>query len=355
MKNIKKSLCSIFLILSIFTHKNVECFFNEQNEYNYLNGFEIYGDYLYWKVVQDQIPYAAVLPGGISAIIDAFNQNPVILRDHLSIIDPTFKYNSGFRIGIGYQLPCSHWDFQVSWICLKDKIHSSVSEDDGGVIPLSLPASSIFGILSTPPTFADSASSAWHFDYNAIDLEIGREIEFCECLNVRPFVGLKAAKINQKQHIEYVGFRVMEMALEVEIEKTNHFKGVGPSIGFDLNWQFFSNFSLTSGASGALLFGKFSVKDQPRLELNPNLIALDLENKKKNRIRPMVDAYIGIDWNQSYCDNFQFNIGIQYETQYWWNQWQAFNSFEGGLITGGMSPQGDLMMYGLTVHAAVSF
>lgn len=355
MQKVKHWIC-YFLFALCLLKSHTEAVWENSEGYSPLRGFSVYGDYLYWRVVQDQIPYAAILPGGIEGIIDAFSQEPVVLDAAISVVEPKFKYNSGFRIGVGYEIPCSNWDFQISWARLRAHTRSNVSNSESGIIPLSFPVAAIFGVTSTSPTFADSAFSSWHFQYDVVDFEIGRNMILCGCFHVHPFVGVKVARIHQKQHIEYEGFTVGEQALEAEITKINHFRGVGPSIGLDLDWEFFRNWSLSSGISGALMYSRFSVKDQPELELNPNMIGIQLSNTKKNRIRPMVDAYVGIDWrSQGWCDSFDFNIGVLYETQYWWNQWQAFNSFESGLISGGTSPQGDLMLYGLTVHASVTF
>ena len=61
-----------------------------------LGGLQIYGEFLYWKTVQEQIEYAAVLPGGVQNVIQAFNTSPVEIDEKLHIVDTSFEYEPGF-------------------------------------------------------------------------------------------------------------------------------------------------------------------------------------------------------------------------------------------------------------------
>ena len=324
--------------------------------------FKAYGEYLYWKVVQDEMQYAAVLPGGIQQIIQDINNNQtnngLNIQEKLSIIDPSFKYKSGFRVGIGYKLPCSNWDFDLAWVRLHEKISSSVSNVDQGVIPLTMPASAIFGFINRDPSefnFCSEAISKWDFKFDTIDLEIGRTCILTGCVKMRPFIGVKAACIKQSQNIDYLGFTVNNLPINIHNQKKNHFRGIGPSLGVDSSWEFYENLNLTGSVSGAFLCGKFDVSNHPSAMQDPSAISFDLSLSKKHRIRPMMDARIGLDWSTSFCDKFDILLGVSYEAQYWWNQWQAAPSVVGNIITGGVSPKGDLMMYGLTANAMILF
>ncbi len=323
-------------------------------------GVYVSGEYLYWKAVQDQMQYAMILPGGIQQIIQSIDPSgPVQIEEKLRIVDPSFKYNSGFRVALGYEIPCSNWDFQIAWTRLHENVSSCVFNEDQGVIPLTLPASSIFGFItaSSPADFAfgDSASSRWKFEFDAIDAEVGRLFSFLGCLNFRPYIGVKAASIRQTQQVQFAGFFVGDIPVGLRNTKKNDFRGIGPSLGLDSTWEFYSGWSLSSGVSGAILCGEFDVHEKASVTVDPNFIHVDLKNSKKWRVRPTVAANIGIDWTTSFWDSFQMMLGVSYEAQYWWNQWQVPPSITGSIVTGGASPQGDLSMQGLTARLAVLF
>ena len=226
--------------------------------------FNVYGKVLYWKAVQEQTAYAAILPGGIQPIIQAIsNENEktesiglstllldlavadesgtLAIAEKLKISDPVFKYEPGFTIGLGYQTACGDWDFQLAWTRLHEKITSCVKDETGGVFPLTAPVGVIFGFVGEKETsqfsFATKAESRWKFQFDTLDFEIGKTFSFCNCVGLRPFLGIKAASILQKQTNEYIGFDVMGEPVSLAVEKTNNFRGVGPSLGFDASWD----------------------------------------------------------------------------------------------------------------------
>lgn len=322
-------------------------------------GVRIFGEYLYWKVVQDQLQYAGLLPGGVQNIINQIVASPdaVIISERASFIDANFRYNSGFRVGAGFEAPCN-WDFLVAWTRLHEKVSSCVSDNSNGIIPITMPISSVFGFIGRQPPqfgFASSADSCWRFQYDTIDFQIGKNCCILNCQKMRPFVGLKAAWIKQIQEIQYFGFSVNDIVVTAQNTKRNDFKGIGPSFGIDTAWPFFSQLSLISGINGALLVGNFHATYHPHVSQGPNSIQVCLDNSKCGRLQPVVDARIGVEYTPCICNALFLVVGASFEAQYWWNQWQVAGSGIASGITGGSLAQGDLMMYGLTVNAGIAF
>ncbi|HRD56206.1 MAG TPA: Lpg1974 family pore-forming outer membrane protein [Parachlamydiaceae bacterium] len=344
-----------FLTLSFAGSVSAENCFEESP----CKGFKVYGQFLYWKASQDQMQYAAVLPNGVQGIMDAVQTAPpLLISGKPFIVDQKFRYKPGFRIGFDYSGLCSDWDIGLSWTRLHQKQSSCISRCDQGVIPLEMPAAIAFGFIDRDESqfgFADAAKSCWNFQYDVIDLQFARDCRFSDCLNFKPFVGVKAASIRQKQNIEYFGFTLDNAEVIVMGQKKNHFYGIGPSLGFDSCWRICQNWSLSGGVSAALLYGRFHVKTHPHVLFDVNSIQMNLKNSKKCRVRPTVDANIGLNWESCVCGKFPVTIGIAYEMQYWWNQWQPGTSAIGSLINGGSSSQGDLMLQGLTVNVGLAF
>lgn len=330
-------------------------------------GFRVYGDYLYWKITQDCMDYAALLPGGIQSIVEAasMQQEDLVVNADLSLIDQSFKYSSGFRLGAGYTVPCSDWDFDVSWTHFNEKTSSSVFDSGAGVIPTAFPATSIIGFIglisgeSMNFGFATGATSHWKFNFDTVDLEIAKKLYFCNCVAFRPFLGVKFASIRQKQNINYDGFVLNVDSVSVPVDISNHkkndFRGVGPSFGFDGSWQFFQDWSLKSGISAAFVYGKFDLHQAPMVNFATNEININFSNKRNNRFIPTVNGNISIDWDTCLFDSVKLNLAVGYEIEYWWNAWRDASSIEANIIGSGAANNGDLMMQGLTVHASVGF
>lgn len=323
-----------------------------------LQGFSIYGEYLYWQVAQDQMQYAARLPGGIQPILDEIGSDALMITEKFEIIEPSFDYTSGFQVGAAYFDPCGSWDVDIAWTRLHQSTSSSIFDEDNGIIPLTMPASSIFGFIDRASTefgFANEAHSRWNFDFDAIDLQLGwRHQPLCN-LFLHPYFGVKAAAIRQKQHISYVGFTASELPISINNAKKNDFHGVGPSFGCGAAWEFMSGFSLYGDLSAAVLYGHFKGHEEPIVTLDGNIIDVKLKSNRHNRLRPTIDGSIGLDWHFELFSCVKGMVGIGYEVQYWWNQWQLPASVAGTLINGGLSSQGDLMLQGLTVKAGFNF
>lgn len=318
--------------------------------------FQIWGDYLYWKAVQEQAVIAAVIPGGIDAIITDFTATPINAVIRPSVVNPRFNFSSGFRIGASYNLPCANWNFDLSWTRYHNKVRTRFTEGNS-IFPLNTPGVFVAEILTgnIAAALADRLVNSWRIEYDSIDLKVGREFQYFECSSVNPWVGVKAVRIKQNHKTAFEGFEIDGIALDVSSYKKNEFRGIGPSVGVDGMWEIYSNINLSTGFSGALLCGKFDVIQRPQVDFATNSVEVISQNNRKDRIRPMVDMFVGLDWDPSFCDFMQLNIGVGYEVQYWWNQWQVPGSLAEGILSGGTSPQGDLMLFGLTVHASLVF
>jgi hypothetical protein len=323
-------------------------------------GVTVYGDWLFWRVVQDQMQYAAVIPGGIQPIIDAFSgPGPVQLAEHLVVYEPSSKYRSGARIGLISEIPCTCWEIGLAWTTLQGKMHSRVFDPTNGVIPINAPATTLFGFIGMDPTmfgFGTEATSHWKFEFNTVDLTIGRSIDFdCDCFSLSPYLGIKGASIKSDQEVRYFGFSFNDVPIFISVDKKNHFNGVGPSFGLSSNWEFLTNWKLKGEVCAALLCGKFAVQQRPFAALPPNFIGVTVDASRKFRIRPMLDAAIGLDWDLYACRSFGISMGVAYEIQYWWHQWQLPGSIVSTVVTSGASAQGDLTLYGLTADFRVRF
>lgn len=319
----------------------------------------VHGDYLYWQVSQDQMQYAANLPGGIQQIIQTIEEGefPSPFAE-LDIIDSSFQYKSGFRVGAAYADSCSNWDVRFDWTSLHQTVNSSIFSDAQGIVPLNLPVATLFGFISGDPAsfgFASGATSSWKLKFDTYELNIGKTYSFLNCLVCHPYIGVKGATIKQNQNISYLGFTLGDTAVIATSNNKNNFYGVGPSFGFESSWEVLDNLNLNSGVCASLLYGKFNVDQTPLVVVDTLAVGVVLNNSKKHRLCPTVDANLGFDYSTCLMDQFHLTVGVSYELQYWWNQWQAPASFVSTLITGGSTTPGDLMMQGLTASLAITF
>lgn len=330
--------------------------------------FEVFGDYLYWEAREDQLTYAQGVQGGLEPLIAAFSGGTNgLLPIDIKTYEADFDWKSGFRVGGGYYFNCCNWDLKLFWTSLHAQTTAHVNDPDSGLIPSNFPSSLIFNIIDVinsggelSPALASGAHNKWHLKFDTLDFELGRSYFLCCGVALRPFLGIKGAWIDQNFNTSYDGiFLVIDENVNpigINVSKKNNFHAIGPTCGMDLAWEFFCNFSLVGDLTLGALYGRFQNKIQSteNLSFAESEVVLSLPYNK-HRIRPMVNASIGVEYNNCNWQCFQFAIGAAYEVQYWWNQWQVPVSSEVSLLTGNNVPQGDLMLHGLTVHAGVAF
>lgn len=324
------------------------------NCYGNGDGYVVYADCLYWKAVQDNMDYA------VKGVVFQDGNIPAN-HSKISLVEPTFKYHVGFRIGAGYQVPCTDCDVQISWTSTQNTVSSSVT-DKGNIFPLA--ATIDLGTL-TSNMLVNSAKSHWRYSFDIIDLHAGGNFPICDVcdITVRPYVGVRAAIFQQKQHVNFLEIKnALGIPLILKTSERNDFRGIGPSIGIDASWLFCSEWSLSGGISAAVLYGKFesplrltisTIPIKPKMPPVSSTIAI--KSDKRYRLRPNVNAYLGIDWNSSWCDRFQVKVGLAYEMQYWWNQWQVPGNVIDLFTSGAKASQGDLMLHGLTFRVTYLF
>lgn len=319
--------------------------------------FTVFGNYLYWQVKEDQLQYAIDVVGGLgplkSLLSGGLGPQPQFTQD-VKVKQAASKWNSGFKVGIDYSLECTGWDFALFWTYLHGHTHSSISDPAGGIFPVQFPLSSLFDITQDNPTLGTGAHNKWTYQFDTLDFQIGKTFFPNNCVFIRPFFGVKGALLNQKLFTTYDGFSLEQddgalIPVAISVTKKNNFHAIGPSIGMESAWLIGCNFSLTGGLSFAFLYGEFENRLVPSISFGEALVKAKIK-EDSYRLRPTSNAWVGFDWRNS-C----FFLGVAFEVQYFWNQWQTPSSFELDILNASSSAQGDLTLYGLTVQAGFAF
>ena len=246
---------------------------------------EVYGEYLYWKVSEDQLQYAATfdvsdtgfipLSGSLLSLLSTFAPtagkiSPTPLIAGLDLVDPDFQYNSGCRVGVGFNFGyCSNWQANLEYTRLHSTAYSEVSDFVNGVFPIDYPLlptlafNAAFdhtdGLLLFSFIFPDSVTNAFRVRYDTVDLRFGVSKQ-CSCFCARPYFGGKAAWIRQQANTRYLrlGFEtatkkteggieveVLEMfSVDASLNKRNDFKAGGFELGADSTLKFWATLRL---------------------------------------------------------------------------------------------------------------
>ncbi|HEV8052088.1 MAG TPA: Lpg1974 family pore-forming outer membrane protein [Parachlamydiaceae bacterium] len=295
--------------------------YNDCCEWSLLDGKVTLGaDWLYWKVQQD-----GVVPGSIVTTTDSTVTPSVTTANK---VRPNARWTNGFRVNLGYELPCDCWDVNLAYTYMPS--HAGVTHfvaaganesfliNNLGVLPLS--------------TF----SSKWSFHGNNLDLDIGRSVAFGECLTVRPHVGLRSTWFSQKVQSFGTVVGVEDAVTYHRVSVREKFRGYGVEAGLWTDYKIGGGVSLVGHFGGSVLYSKFKVHNAGTTGsltgVLENSTALFSESDSYHTATPTVDYFVGLQYADTMCDKIvRAHIG--------WEQHVLFdtNRF---LSTGNLSTQG---------------
>lgn len=169
-------------------------------------------------------------------------------------------------------------------------------------------------------------------------------------MTLRPFLGLKAAIINQSINTGWRGPNTLVSNVPVPITTftsatenlSNDFYGIGPSFGLDTTWPIHTftqgSLSLIGNFSGALMWGKWRYKDYYQTNGSSSVT---VTGDAINGAAPMARAVVGFKWLTS-LSKADVSASLSYEGQAWFDQMQ-FNTLSSGRLNDLMSLQGAVL------------
>lgn len=307
------------------------------------DGFDLFvtGDLLYWQANEN----------GLSFVIE--NEQDIGLINDGHFVDPDFKWNWGFRAGLGYNFCYDGWDLYANWTHLISTADRSISKSPLGELYPTL--NNTHEATFTQKTTASSAKAHWDLTLDVIDLELGREFFTSKWLTLRPHIGLRGAKLPQNYHVDYFGgTSTLPGDDRVSLQLNNHYHGVGLRAGLNTLWMLGCDFSLYGNAAVAILFGRFEITEhEDILPLNINQLGVTHDF---NSQRTVLDLAAGIRWDKGYCDDRYHTavlLGWEEHTFYGQNQLILFtdNIKPGASV----SNLGDLSFQGVTLGLQIDF
>lgn len=250
--------------------------------------------------------------------------SPVFFTDDFTlakVLHPEFHWNLGYRIGVDYLLPCTCWQATLDWTHYNTSIsqHRVTNSNDltnrnnqEGMFPI--------WALSPDIIAGDYVSEAHlngKLNLNLIDLDFGHHIACANCFEIKPYIGLRTAFINQHAKIHYNGGIFLTTIIEggVSLNGTdrihlkNNFWGMGPRLGIKPEFFLANGFSLYGDAAIAGLLGEFSL-DQKETYLDVERFS---HHKNFVRFQWIGDLAAGVAWKTCLFEYLlTFKLGWEY-------------------------------------------
>lgn len=254
-----------------------------------------------------------------------------VSHTRIRTLQPT--WDTGFRLGVGVNLPCNRWHLCLLWMNYETdaKSHHTIPNLDTYTL--------LWGPFSP---FSDSSRAKWNLCVNVIDLILSKKIPLSHCFQIRPYIGLRAASFHQKLHISSFTGGVLDQ----ENRLKSNYKGIGPHIGLETTFKLCYGLSIYGSTSGSVLCGEF---DNRFRNVDPILSSLEQKHRFQ-ACQAIMDTTAGIRWVDTYC-NFIVTLQLGYEQHFYFNQ-ERFDDFGPSNFR---SRRDDLCIQGLTFLARLDF
>ncbi len=303
------------------------------------SGMYINVDILYWhaKVGGTEYCYTDQDPGATLPIQGSLREND-------------FDWDWGFRIGLGYNFEHDGWDAFLNYTYFDSSDGSKTAAGfNGSVIPLK-GTPSITG--STDLTSVTNATSNYKFDYDNLDLELGRNYFISRSLSFRPHFGLRSTWLDLTQRTNFYGGSVL-LDNQLLVYDSNNFWGLGPRAGVNSKWHLTNGFSVVGNLAGALLYGYYKVEHN---ENDTTSLSHSLEiDANMHRFCPNAQMYLGLSFDKYiYNDKQHIGVALGWEIQYYWRVNQMLKSDDFQVLKYERYSE-DAAMYGVTLDIRWDF
>lgn len=312
------------------------------NECGFSGMFYAEVDYLLWYANQSGLSYTMT-----ADVTSTVTSSPVTTTE-VDQKDNYFKNNwdSGVRVALGFKPMNFCWDAKASYTYFytgdspKERVgefsSSAQGNPSGNIIFSEFYDNIINNIEGTTTTYSNK--SRWKFDFNQLDLEMGREILLVHDMIFRPFWGVRGLETQQKLSMEVsqpyilgsLSMPVLGMS-DSQFRAKNRFTGVGIKTGVDTGIALGGGFELSGQITGSLLWGRFSVNEFQNLIVSFDSIITDANTLNDNYHRKFhstiynFDLFLGIKWNYRFsCGQNLLSLKAGWEQHYFseMNQFQ---------------------------------
>lgn len=219
----------------------------------------------------------------------------------VNVIKPDFS--AGFNIGARYFLLNPGTDVQLNWS------HLDTNDTDEVIVNPSSQWVSPFSQTGTPPTQQGQITGIsllkvgnvrLKFNYDSVQLDLGKYINAGSNLQTRLFTGLNALFLKEEINSTFHGLPTLPV---FNFNNTSKYNGIGPRLGFTNKYDIYHRIRLVGQFAGSVLYGKmqpaqykFTGSSVELILAGINVNYEGLSNPSVNQLVPALDAKLGLSY-----------------------------------------------------------
>jgi hypothetical protein len=277
------------------------------DEKSNLENMRLFGDFLYFKPVEDSLAYAMRSP----------NSTTTLTQYTGDFIQPDWKYSPAFRLDLGVPVGFEGWGLDLSWTYFDQ---SNSTHETSSVYDLYTTMAQASPALSGN-AFVNSVRGKWHLQLNNVELTLEKVIPLLKSFSIRPIFGVAYAVIDQSLSVNYQDYLIESPLAQSpqKIKGNNNTWGVGPKIALGMAFTMPLEFSFDFLVSFSGLFGKSSAKTTYSDFLNAGSSNTIGFKESGNRLFTMLQLQASLKRIWAW-ESVRFSLQAGWETQIWFRQ-----------------------------------
>lgn len=311
------------------------------------NGADVFitADFLLWRPQEEGMAYAFT---GLGDNVANVGQG--------SVLQPGWRWEPGFKVGLGLNLDHDGWDLyaQYTWLQSERKDNTPFNSTLAPTWNIADNFNDLFSNVGNSVNSIRTAASTWKLEYNTIDLDLGRNFFVSQYLTTRPFFGFRGAWNKTNYQVTYTspdGTYAID-ATQYQMDNNQDYWGFGLRTGLNTGWHFTNEFGFYGDFALSTLWSEFKTG---RVDTRKDIIGagnpVNVINTQNNfySIVPVTELEFGLRYETWFSDDdYHFLVQAGWSNLVWYNYNQTFKLAEEG-------SHGDLTLQGLTVKVRFDF
>ena len=330
-------------------------------------GFYLGGEFLLMQVQEEGLEYAIAQETGYepepdTTIYSLFPLTGGEIKGY-STGSKNWDWTCGSRVKMGFYTDKNKWNVEGMWTYIRINNDSGINPSNGGLIPLFLAPSVLYGLYEGVQNM--SASARWTGNINIIEINFGKPYHISRYVTFNPYFGIKSAHINQDFTARYGGVfeaypgRALKSATNLKTLFKNDFWGIGPKVGLKSDWLFGKNFSFLGNVAASILYSHFDVCQSIHIQ---DITYFQIKHDFYTNT-PNVEIQMGLSWFCVFKEKTKFSLKVAYEMQRFWEMNRFRRFFDRDFATGQASApssndeisKGDMNIHGFSFAVELDY
>lgn len=330
------------------------------------NGMHItvFGEYFYGMSHASNLHYSNLISNTPATATPIENFSPLKAK----IKDIQNKWDSGYRLGLGYAFGAQGWDITASAFFFTNDAESTERPPSSNDWILDVAYATPFNNLYPDNLPLTKQTGHWHFGITQLDLTMGKEFFISPYYSIKPKGGIRQIWLREK--LQARSYNDSPQQIAMTFHNSNHFTGFGLKGGFENRFRFLKMLDLMIDTEASLNYGPNSIRSSaistiPTIivagnsALNEYFSGTGTEVSQSAReIIPVIDIGVSLGWSDEfYKQKLGFSAKIGYEFHALINGFTVLEELiQGTNVQRSVRYQTTNVAYqGLTITGSVSF